>query len=198
MPGGRPENPHTILNPQEQVLTLQDIEHLNIILADLHRNTSSLEDTVYWLTKHGLLANKQTCPECEEPMKIYNCKQSIDLLEWRCRPCKCKKSIRNGSFFENSKLSLDKLITLIYWWTTDAKQDIVIRETGISRVSVIDWFQFIRDICSELVENHSEPIGGFDPIANEPRIVEIDESCFMGRKHNRGNDREHHWVFGGQ
>ena len=91
-------------------------------------------------------------------------------------------------------MSLDKLIFLIYWRTTDAKQDIVIRETGISIVTVMDWYSLIREACIVWVEDNFEPIGGFDQIANEPRIVEIDESCFIGRKHNRGDDREHHWV----
>ena len=101
MPGGRPGNPSTILSQQDQVVSLNDLEHLNILLADLHREISSTEDTVYWLTKHGLLANKQTCNECDEPIKSFNCKQSIDLLEWRCRNCNCKSPFAKGRFFKD-------------------------------------------------------------------------------------------------
>ena len=101
MPGKRPGNPYTILSQQDQVVSLNDLEHLNTKLADLHKEILFTKNTVYWLTKHGLLANKQTCTECDEPMKIYYCKQSIDLLEWRCRICNGKKSIRKASFFKD-------------------------------------------------------------------------------------------------
>ena len=39
--------------------------------------------------------------------------------------------------------------------------------------------------------------GGFDPIANEPRIVEIDESCFMRKKYNQNRLWKKQWVFKG-
>ena len=135
--------------------------------------------------------------KCNQPMKIYNCQQTRDHFQWRCRSCNTRKSIRVNSFFRYSKLPLQKLLELIYWWTTDAKLSIVVRETGISHTTVIDWFSFIKEVCFVWVDDMSEPIGGFDTISNSPRIVEVDESCFMRRKYNRGKKSKQHWVFGG-
>ena len=121
----------------------------------------------------------------------------IDPIEWRCRACNTRKSIRENSFFAKSHLSLDKLLTLLYWWTTDARQSIVRNELQIGRECLVDWYQYIREICFTWVDDHSEQIGGYDPVTMAPKFVEVDESCFMRKKYNRGNDREHHWVFGG-
>ena len=61
--------------------------------------------------------------------------------------------------------------------------------------TLVDWENFIRDVCSEDVRRHPIQLGGLD--ANgDPIIVEIDESKFFNRKYNRGQWREGHWVFG--
>ena len=62
--------------------------------------------------------------------------------------------------------------------------------------TAVDWCNFIRDICSSWVEDHSQPIGGVDPQGNSLEVP-IDESKFMHRKYHRGQWREGHWVFGG-
>jgi len=44
-----------------------------------------------------------------------------DGVVWRCLPrqCRATASIRKGSFFEASHLSLQKLMDLAYFWTMD-------------------------------------------------------------------------------
>ena len=65
----------------------------------------------------------------------------------------------------------------------------VIRELEISNHSVIDWFNFCREVCTEIILNRStEKLGG------ENKVVQIDESKFGKRKYNRVEGK---WVFGG-
>ena len=57
--------------------------------------------------------------------------------------------------------------------------------------TVVDWYNFAREVCAEILEYDSEPIGG------ENVIVEIDESKFGKRKYHKGRRVDGCWVFGG-
>lgn len=50
---------------------------------------------------------------------IKNQKNS-DGLVWRCQKNNhsTEKSIRKGSWFENSNLTIEEVIELTYWWST--------------------------------------------------------------------------------
>jgi len=134
------------------------------------------------------------CERCScGNIKLYQDKTKADDKVWRCdnRNCTVKFSVRNHSFFSGSKLSLEQITKLIYFWTYKYPQEIVLHETGLSNHSVIDFYNFCREVCSVIVEEQSEPIGGVG------KVVEIDESKFGKRKYNRGKRVEGVWVFGG-
>ena len=61
---------------------------------------------------------------------------------------------------------------------------------------VVDWFHFLRDVCCQWVDSNAYQIGGLDENC-EPKIVEIDESCFYRRKNHVGEMGPHQWVFVG-
>ncbi len=65
------------------------------------------------------------------------------------------------------------------------------KETGHSEHTIVDWYNFIRDVCAQYLIDHAQKIGGVG------KTVEIDESKFGKRKYNRGRIQEGHWVFGG-
>ena len=55
------------------------------------------------------------------------------------------------------------------------------RECDIAtRSTVVDWFSFCREVCGEILERESSPIGG------QGEVVEVDESKFGQRKYHRG------------
>jgi len=99
--------------------------------------------------------------------------------------------IRRHSFFSGYHLSFSQVVKLIYYWTYQYPQHIVLHETGLSNKTVIDFYNFCREVCVVILENHSEPTGG------PGRIVEIDESKFGKQKFNRGKKVDGVWVFGG-
>lgn len=64
-------------------------------------------------------------------------------------------------------------------------------ETGHSSRTVVDWYNFHRDVCAQYFIDHPVKVGGIG------KIVEVDESKFGRRKYNRGRYQDGHWVFGG-
>ncbi len=64
-------------------------------------------------------------------------------------------------------------------------------ETGHGEHTIVDWYNFHRDVCAQYFLDHPTIIGG------PGTIVEIDESKFGRRKYNRGRYQDGHWVFGG-
>ena len=63
-------------------------------------------------------------------------------------------------------------------------------ETGHGEHTIVDWYNFHRDVCAQYFLDHPTIIGG------PGTIVEIDESKFGRRKYNRGRYQDGHWVFG--
>lgn len=100
-------------------------------------------------------------------------------------------SLREDSFFSGSHLKLTEIIEISYWWSKNEPVSRVVQETGHTQKTIIDWFNFHRDICTQYFLDHPIQIGGIGT------TVEIDESKFGKRKYNRGRYTEGHWVFGG-
>ncbi|CAF3713841.1 unnamed protein product [Rotaria socialis] len=58
-------------------------------------------------------------------------------------------------------------------------------------VTIVDWKNFMRDLCVEYFIQHPTIIGDIG------HIVEIDESAWTKRKYHRGRQIDNQWVFGG-
>ena len=66
-----------------------------------------------------------------------------DGYGWWCRQCKGQKTIREGSFFSKSKLSLQKWVFLLVLWYKDAIDD-----AEIDTCTGVDLHQWLREVCS--------------------------------------------------
>ena len=85
-----------------------------------------------------------------------------DGYRWRCPDCNKTASIRKGSFFEQSKLTLQKWLLLMHWWArqypvTDAAVEVEVTEqfkciSGSETFAVIDFVLLIHQLNLEVEE----------------------------------------------
>ena len=91
----------------------------------------------------------------------------------------------------SSKLLITSLLQFMYLWCEDIQSHAIEEEQlQWAPATVVDWKNFMRDICVEEIIQDAEPLGGLGI------IVEIGESKFGKRKYNRGRLVVGHWVFG--
>ena len=113
---------------------------------------------------------------------------------WRCNKCvngkKCnrgKKSVRKGTIFDNSKMTTQQILLIMWHYV----HQLTIRQcsqytniTDKNNTTVCKWYKFCREVTTEWIKdpNNSPKLGGFG------KVVEMDESFFPGKpKFNRGH-----------
>lgn len=166
-------------------------------LFDLFGKCSSVENLISWLFQLGLLLSLGgcACKSCQEGRFGLRKDESFsrDGYCWRCSNKRCNKkvSIRKGSWFSKSNLTLEQIVFLTYFWVRKADQEFVEHELQISSPTIVDWYNFSREVCIEILEKDSKQIGG------PGCTVEIDESKFGKRKYHKGRKVDGVWVFGG-
>ena len=181
----------------------------------LREITDTKVNTIAFMQKHNILKKSLRCPGpffkgkrqggCNQPMLLKETNDSKDKFVWRCRKAHTvldgakkyclkdvKVSVRNESWLTDTKISLEIVLEIIYLWSQGFSNTEIQHELKLSNKTVCEWGTFIRDCCSCIVMDHSEPIGG------EGIHVEIDESKFGKRKYHRGHRVEGQWVFGGR
>ncbi|KAL9952487.1 hypothetical protein ACROYT_G039751 [Oculina patagonica] len=145
---------------------------------------------INWLMDEGLIAKERLCPKCEEGMTLTKCADRSDSFKWECRKQvkgerhKAEISIRKGSWFEKSKMTLEEIVKLTYWWCQDLDQSQIKHELGLAESTGVDWDSFCREVCEITMFENSEKLGG------EGKFMQIDESKFGKRKYHRGHHVE--------
>ena len=88
--------------------------------------------------------------------------------------CKQSVSLRSGTFFEKSRLTLKQWLVLFYWWIRQYAVTDAAEAAEVEKKSAIQAYQYCRDICSWKLLHHESPL-----LLGGPRVtVQIDESFF--------------------
>ena len=75
---------------------------------------------IQWLMVDGSLGKSRVCSVCGDDMKLVNCDDRSDGFKWECRRRTNSKrhevefSIRAGSWFEQSKMTLEEILKYSY------------------------------------------------------------------------------------
>ena len=159
--------------------------------------TRKHETTFTWLLSKGLIQDKLICPKCNKyDVKIETDKSKADLKRFRCPDRQCRKaiSIRMGSIFESSKLTLMEYTRLAFhYFVKNISRSNVVKELSIDKNTVSDVYAHLREIISVSIkgEELSYKLGDVIEDPNDINLgVEVDESLFS---HLDGNQV---WVFG--
>ena len=72
------------------------------------------DDLIAYLQDKHLLASNMMCTNCNEAMQLRSMSYISDGKNFCCSSCKTTKSLRAGSFFAKSKLTLQQWILLLY------------------------------------------------------------------------------------
>ena len=130
------------------------------------------EQQVEFLQQRGLLTANRDCVRCQTPMALKPRTDLSDGRIFRCGTCKTTKSLRAGSFFDKSKLQLQAWLLLLYWWVKEYPVGDAAEEAKVSRVSAINVYQWLREVCSTKLLQIPTILGG------QGTVVQIDESLF--------------------
>ena len=95
---------------------------------------------------------------------------------------------------QRAKLKLATLMLIIYCYAIDLQVYQCLKMLpGVSKTTVIDWYNFCRDVCSRSLINRPCILRG----NLSGNVIEIDESLFgKKRKYHRGSGYQTVWVFG--
>ena len=110
---------------------------------------TTVEATIIaWLQQKNLIKISMTCSKCSSQCRFLPKKGTFF---WRCpmKGCQAVKSVRDGSFFSMSRLPLHTLLKLMYWWSVQDKVSKAVKECGVSKRVVVDWYNFCRDVCGQ-------------------------------------------------
>lgn len=150
-----------------------------------------------WCMMKGLIARKYKCPKCNARMLLAEYKTMIDGWAWQCRKTvngkkhRVNRSIRRGSWFYCSQLSLIKVLHLTYMWVAKYKQWQIKYELRVASQTIVDWIKFSRLVCVNACLNESSTLGG------ENRTVELNECVFDGQKYSSESSVKGAWIVWG-
>ncbi len=119
-----------------------------------------------------------------------------DGYSWLCRPCGTRRSVRKGSIFESSRLSLKQILTFVYCWAHGLSQEQAIREAKVgSQWTAVNLYRKCRDICEVWLVKNSSKVGGLHPATGQPIAVELGRHSFCREKRKKPGKEA--WVLSG-
>jgi hypothetical protein len=121
---------------------------------------SKPQEVLRYVRRKGLLLNYANCSRCGWRMSDQSSCQSIDGLVFRRTKCKSKESIRSSSFFENSKLELRVVASIVYLLSAEVLQLTIAEILDLDRGTVSDFANLLREEMGQKLMRDEERLGG--------------------------------------
>ena len=155
---------------------------MEFTILDIAPLLSSIQMTITFMRGHNLLLQDYFCcgMQCSKVRDIKLSDQEI----FQCKSTICRKrySIRTNSFWFKSKLPLNVLIGILYFFATGSSFTEVYKhfKGKISKPSIIQWFNYFRDLMTTYFVNNR--------VIFNNCTVHVDET-FIGSKRKYGKGR---------
>ena len=130
------------------------------------------DDLITWFRSKRLLARSQDCTSCHVPMRQGKRQDVTDGVVWRCPSCKATKSIRAGSFFSKSRLTLQKWLLLMHFWIRQYPVKDAADDVKVNKSTAFDIYRWFREVCSTTLLGTPVILGGAGV------VVQVDVSLF--------------------
>jgi hypothetical protein len=117
------------------------------------------DEIIQWCLDEGLIAKSRLCCHCDQPIKLVKCEDRSDKYKWECRKSvngkrhKVEISIRKGSWFDKSNMTLEEVLKFTYWWCRDVRQEEIRHEFNIAAHTAVDphkitglWTNYFEDL----------------------------------------------------
>lgn len=184
--------PRTVIVDVSEILSVEQLREEQWTIVRLSKYLGDPDSCLHWCAQRKLLRNSVICALCNIPASLHNYKTAKDGKRWKCTVCQGVVSVRDGSCFERSRLTIQQILLIIYSWATELPQHVAAAEAETSTATVIEWFNFCKNECANWLHRNPIQVGGFDE-DGQPLVVEIDESKFPRRQYFSDGHR----VFGG-
>ena len=112
------------------------------------------------------------CYRCGVQMRVRQRRDVTDKCSWYCPQCKTQKSVRDGSFFAKSRITLKQWLQLLYVWSREYPIKDAKEEASVSHKTAVDVYQWLREVCSTFLLSDPMKLGG------PGIVVQVDESQF--------------------
>src|SRR6218665_849741 len=142
-----------------------------------------------YLQRQNILHVDVKCGPCEQKCTLIKQSAKLSGYLWRCKKCKKKQSVLKDSFLENAGISPAKFVYIVFYWATRIPLQATMQHIAISTHTGVDYFRFLRDICSWKLLSTTIQLGG------PGKEVQIDVSLQVNAVFRRDRNVEM-WVFG--
>lgn len=154
-------------------------------IYDIAAHASTPRSAIDYLRQINLLNPNPLCSHCGSEMRIQ--KEAANKCAGhtlRCPNQECRKhsSIVSGTFYANSHIPLPKQIYLTYYWASNIQISTAEHNLDICSSSLVDWYNFHRDMCSWKLNQLAITLGG------PGVVVQVDESVMVKAKHHVGRN----------
>ncbi|KII67994.1 hypothetical protein RF11_01995 [Thelohanellus kitauei] len=137
---------------------------------------ASENSAIEYLYSKNVMTENRKCRRCRKDMVIEKYR---GLFHCPNRKCLKQKSIISKTFFDNSKIRVNKVLHISYLFLIGTPVVGIIEITGLSSATVTEWTRFIRQILADSVDFSDTVIGG-----NEI-VVEVHETKLGKRKYRK-------------
>ncbi|KAI6194146.1 DDE-Tnp-IS1595 domain-containing protein [Aphelenchoides besseyi] len=177
-------------------------ELIDFTSADLYEKLKWDDENFIACLQHLklLFGNTRPCV-CGGKMTIRPVKAGRRYGNYRCttKDCRKEKGFLTDTFFEGAHLELKEIFQLSYFWCFEMSSHKLLQfqmkradHTTIGEHTLVDYKDFLRDVCVEYFVRNPIRIGG------EGCRVQIDEAFVTKRKYNKGRlVNEAVMIFGG-
>lgn len=140
---------HEVYNHSVDMLSLFDFIYL----------THSHEGLVNFLIQHGVILETINCEKCDnilhinEDTLIFKCRKRHTVINMHrkrvSKQCSFEKSAKAGTWFDRSNLDVGSICKIVacFLMLRHPRYNDTCEETGVSEPTVVDWFDFCREVC---------------------------------------------------